>query len=193
MKRTSIRAAVPVFWLVLAFGASAQVRPSGESGEPVEARRLREALVLIEKSARPSGPMRQAEFSDNDLNVYIRHRLRESREDVLRDARVRLYEGNRIEGWFELDFSAHKIPAFIKPRMNLYFMGALFVHDGAIRFEFKDIFLEKERVPLMMLDMIVFAASQLGKTDATSISQWHRLPPGIRDIRTADGRFTLFY
>jgi hypothetical protein len=72
-------------------------------------------------------------------------------------------------------------------------MGALFVQDGAIRFEFKDIFLEKERVPLMMLDMIVFAASQMGKTDATSISQWHRLPPGIRDIRTADGRFTLFY
>jgi hypothetical protein len=45
----------------------------------------------------------------------------------------------------------------------------------------------------MMLDMIVFAASQLGKTDATSVSQWHRLPAGIRDIRTGDGRFILFY
>jgi hypothetical protein len=44
-----------------------------------------------------------------------------------------------------------------------------------------------------MLDMIVFVASQLGKTDAASVSQWHPLPPGIRDIRTAEGRFTLFY
>ena len=87
---------------------------------------------------------------------------------------VVLFDGRTLDGWDVLTCEA-------------------VVQDGAIRFEFKDIFLEKERVPLMLLDMIVFAASQLGKTDATSISQWHRLPPGIRDIRTADGRFTLFY
>jgi hypothetical protein len=190
MRRMSVWTAIPALMLALAGGVASQVRPAGEPGE---ARRIREALALIERSARPAGPMRQAEFSDNDLNVYIRHRLRQSREDILRDARVQIYAGNRIEGWFDLDFSAHKIPAFIKPRINLYFMGAIFVKDGSIRFEFKDIFLEKEKVPLLMLDMIVFAASQLGKTDATSVSQWHRLPPGIRDIRTADGRFTLYY
>ncbi len=189
MKRTF---AWPSLLLLLAVAGSL-VLGAQAIQEPIEARRIREALDRIEKAARPAGPLRQAEFSDNDLNVYIRHRLNQSREDVLRDARIRLYEGNRIEGWMELDFSAYKIPAFIKKRMNLYFMGSLFVRDGSIRFEFKDIFVEKERVPLMMLDMIVFIASQLGKTDATSVSQWHRLPPGIRDIRTAEGRFTLLY
>ena len=185
-----VRLALMAVLCALGSAASAQTRPPAE---PVEARRLRESLALIEKSARPAGDLRGVEFSDNDLNVYIRHRLKASREDILRDARVRLYAGNRIEGWMELDFSGHKIPAFIKSRMNLYFLGALFVREGRIRFEFKDIFLEKERVPLAMLDLIVFAASRLGKTDAVSVSQWHPLPPGIRDVRTADGRFTLLY
>ncbi len=190
MRRMSVFAA---FWVLVCGAALAWSMRVQSSGEPVEARRIREALARIEKSARPRGPLRREDFSDKDLNVYIRHRLRESREDVLRGARVRLYEGNRIEGWIELDFSAHKIPSFIKKQMNLYFLGALFVGDGHIRFEFKDIFLEKERVPLMMLDMIVFVASQMGKTDAKSISEWHPLPPGIRDIRTSDGRFSLYY
>ncbi len=190
MKRMSVRPYFPTLLLVLAGCISLRAQAVEE---PVEARRVRETLARIEKEARPAGPLRQAAFSDNDLNVYIRHRLRQSREDVLRNARIRLYESNRIEGWMELDFSGRKIPAFIKKRMNLYFMGSLFVRDGFIRFEFKDIFLEKERVPLMMLDMIIFIASQLGKTDAVSVSQWHPLPAGIRDIRTAEGRFTLFY
>jgi hypothetical protein len=190
MRRTSVWITLPILFPLLLAGVSLRAQ---SNKEPVEARLIREALVRIEKAARSSGPLRRAEFSDNDLNIYIRFRLRESREDVLRAARVRLYQGNRIEGWMELDFSAHKIPAFIKKQMNLYFMGALFVQDGRIRFEFKDIFLEKERVSLMLLDMIVFVASQLGKTDATSISQWHPLPAGIRDIQTSDGRFTLFY
>ena len=190
MKRTSVW---PFFTALLLALAECVCLWAQAEGEPVEARRVREALALIEKEARPAGPLRQAAFSDNELNVYIRHRLRQSREDILRSAHVRLYEGNRVEGWMELDFSGHKIPAFIKKRINLYFMGSLFVRDGFIRFEFKDIFLEKERVPLIMLDMIVFVASQLGKTDATSVSQWHPLPPGIRDIRTAEGRFTLLY
>lgn len=190
MRRTSAWTAFSALLLALLAGVSL---PAQSNTEPIEARLIREALVRIEKAARPSGPLRRAEFSDNDLNVYIRFRLHESREDVLRAARIQLYQGNRIEGWMELDFSAHKIPAFIKKQMNLYFMGALFVQDGRIRFEFKDIFLEKERVSLIMLDLIVFVASKLGKTDATSISQWHPLPPGIRDIQTADGRFTLLY
>ena len=190
MTRTSARPVVPALLWALVAVAAAQSRPAAE---PVEARRFREGLALIEKSARPTGDLRKLEFSDNDLNVYIRHRLQAAREDILRGARVRLYAGNRVEGWLELDFSGHQIPAFIRPRLNLYFLGALFVREGNVRFEFKDIFLEKERVPLMMLDLIVYAASRLGKTDATSVSQWHRLPAGIRDVRTADGRFTLWY
>jgi hypothetical protein len=173
-------------------GAAAAPRVQTEAA-PIEARRFQEALDRIGKASPVPGAPRRVEFSDNDLNVYIRHRIRQSKEDVLRDARVRLYKDNRIEGWFELDFSGRKIPAFIRKRMNLYFMGGIFVRDGFIRFEFKDIFLEKERVPLMMLDMIVFVASQLGKTDAKSVSEWHPLPPGIRDVRTSEGRFALFY
>jgi hypothetical protein len=77
--------------------------------------------------------------------------------------------------------------------MNLYFAGFIEVRDGAVRFGFEKLFLEKEPMPLMMLDMVVFAASQLGKTDAKGIDDWHEMPAGIRDVKTGPGRFTLWY
>jgi hypothetical protein len=157
-----------------------------------EALRLAAALERLEKAV-PSAGLRPLEFSEAELNAYIARRLEESREDVLRDLRLKLYPDNRIEGWLELDFTGHRIPPWIKKRMNLYFAGLIEVRDGAARFGFDKLFLEKEPMPVMMLDMIVFAASQLGKTDAKGINDWHDLPPGIRDVKTGPGRFTLWY
>lgn len=186
----------PAAVLFLAALALAVVRPA-DAGQakrvPDEARRIQEALDRIEKARPAAGALRRVEFTDNELNVYIRHRIVESKEDVLRDLRVKLDTGNRIEGWMDLDFSGHHIPSFIKQRMNLYFLGTMTVQDGFIRFDFKEVFIEKEAVPMVMLDAIVFVASKLGKTDAKSVSDWHALPAGIRDVRTGAGRFSLYY
>ncbi|MCX6561377.1 MAG: hypothetical protein NTZ26_12790 [Candidatus Aminicenantes bacterium] len=182
--------------IVLLFSAAC-LAASGFGQDPpavnkAEAHRLSAALARLEK-AEPSPSLRPMEFSESELNAYIARRLEESREDVLRDLRLKLYSDNRIEGWLELDFSGHRIPPWIKKRMNLYFAGSIEVRDGSVRFGFKKLFLEKEPMPLLMLDMIIFIASGLGKTDAKGIDDWHNLPLGIRDVKTGPGRFTLWY
>jgi hypothetical protein len=154
--------------------------------------RLAAIVERIEKAA-PSAKPRGYEFSEAELNAYAAYRLENAEEDVLRDLRLKLYPGNKIEGWMVLDFAGHRIPAWIKERMNLYFEGTLEVEPGRARFSFTQLFLEKEPMPLMMLDMIVFIASQLGKTDARGVEDWHDLPAAVKDIRTGQGRFTVWY
>lgn len=173
----------------LASGALGQTPPPVNKAE---APRLASALDRIGKAA-PAAALRPAEFNESELNAYIAARLEESRDDVLRDLRLKLYPGNRVEGWLELDFSRYKTPAWLKKRLNMYFSGSLEVRDRRVRFGFEKLFLEKEPVPLMMLDMIIFVASQLGKTDAKGIESWHDLPAGIRNVSTGTGRFTIWY
>jgi len=194
MKRIMSRRFVVSILAVAALGGSAlpAAVPAQKRTIPAEARRVEEALERIEK-ARPAVALRRLEFTDNDLNVYIRYRLQDSKEDVLRDLRVKVEAGNRIEGWMDLDFGRYRIPAFIKKRMNLYFLGVMIIQNSHVRFEFEEVFLEKERVPVMLLDAIVFVASQLGKTDAKGVTDWHPLPSGIKDVRTSAGRFALYY
>jgi hypothetical protein len=175
--------------VALAVGAFGQTPPPVNKAE---APRLASALERIGKAA-PAAALRPVELGESELNAYIAARLEESREDVLRDLRLRLYPGNRVEGWLELDFSRHKTPGWMKKRMNMYFSGSLEVRDNRVRFGFEKLFLEKEPMPLMMLDMIIFVASQLGKTDAKGIDSWHDLPQGVRDVSTESGRFTLWY
>jgi hypothetical protein len=173
----------------LAVGAFGQTPPVVDKAE---APRLTSALDRIGKAA-PAPSLRPVAFSESELNAYIAARLEDSREDVLRELRLRLFPDNRVEGWLELDFSRHKTPAWMKKRMNMYFAGSLEVRDSKVRFGFEKLFLEKEPMPLMMLDMIIFVASQLGKTDAQGIRSWLDLPAGVRDVSTETGRFTLWY
>ncbi|MDD8026468.1 MAG: hypothetical protein PHI34_08130 [Acidobacteriota bacterium] len=182
---------------ILLLLAAAWLAPAGSGQTPpavdrTMAPRLAAAVERIEK-APPSDKPRPLEFSETELNAYIAFRLEESKEDVLRDLRLKLYPENRIEGWLVLDFSGHRIPSWIKERMNLYFEGTLEIEAGQARFGFNQLFLEKEPMPLMMLDMIILIASQLGKTDAKGIEDWHDLPAGVRDVRTSQGRFTVWY
>jgi len=184
------RAAVLIFCLATAAAAAVQ---SLSPLSPADGRRMESALERMAKSGPRSGPLQRLDFTENELNAYIALRIARSKEDILRDLRFKVYEENRLEGWMDLDFSAHRIPSWIKKRMSLYFEGTVTVRDGRARFDFRKIFLEKEAVPVMLLDMIIFVASELGKTDAKGVTDWHDLPYGIKDILTSKGRFALLY
>lgn len=156
--------------------------------------KIQSALDRVGKAGPPppSG-LRSLDFSEDDLNAYIAFRIAAAKEDILRVLRIKIYESSRIEGWMELDFGRHRIPSWVKKRMSLYFDGGITVRDGRVRFDFKSLFVGKEPMPIMLLDMIIFIASELGKTDAKGVNDWHSLPDGIRDIRTSAGRFALYY
>lgn len=154
--------------------------------------RLAAVVERIEKAPAAADPQPH-EFSEAELNGYLAWRLEKSGEDLLRDVRLRLYPGNRVEGWIELDFRGRSIPAWIKERINLYFEATLEVQPGRARFAFHKLFLEKEPMPMMMLDMIIFLASQMGKTDARGVDDWQSLPASVRDIRTGPARLTIWF
>ncbi len=154
---------------------------------------MESALQRLARSAPRTGSLQRLDFTENELNAYIALRIAQSKEDILRHLRFKVYDENRLEGWMDLDFSAHRIPSWIKKRISLYFDGTVTIREGRARFDFRKIFLEKEAVPVMLLDMIIFVASELGKTDAKGVNDWHDLPYGIKDIRTSRGGFALLY
>lgn len=184
-----IAAFVPVLAAVAAAFSAGQTPPQADKAL---APRLAAVIERIEKSPVAAQP-RPHEFSEAELNGYLAWRLETSKEDLLRDVRLRLYPDNRVEGWIELDFRGREIPAWIKERINLYFEATLEVQPGRARFAFHKLFLEKEPMPMMMLDMIIFLASQMGKTDAQGVNDWQTLPAAVRDIRTGPARLTVWF
>jgi hypothetical protein len=182
--------------LPLAFSAvAAASHIAGQTPPTVDkslAPRLAAAVERIEKAPVSAKP-RPHEFSEAELNAYLAWRLEQSKEDLLRDVRLKLYPDNRVEGWIDLDFRGRDIPPWIKERINLYFEGTLEVQPGQARFAFHKLFLEKEPMPMMMLDMIIYLASQMGKTDAQGVEDWQTLPAAVQDIRTGQARLTVWY
>jgi len=160
-----------------------------------EAKRVVEALDRIykESPARAGAPLAKMDFSESELNSYIAYRIATDKEEVMKELRLKLFERNRIEGKIFIDLSGQKLPFQLKPQMNLYFEGNFEVQNGHIRLDFRKLFLEQQQVPLMLLDMIIYVAAKLGKTDPTSINDWYELPFGIKDMRTSLGRVTIYY
>jgi hypothetical protein len=149
--------------------------------------------IQAESLAAPSRSLRRSDFTESDFNAYIAYRLDEEKEDVLKELRLKLLGENRVEGMALVDLSRQKIPAFIKPRMSLYFEGHLVVQGGKARFDFRKLFLEGQEIPLLVLDALIDIAVRLGKSDAGDILKWVDLPYGIKNLRTRAGGVSLYY
>jgi len=177
------------------------VLPVSWGGQTLPAAARREALKVIrfldgvgaESLMKKSGSPRHMVFTESELNSYIAFRIETEKEEVMKELRLKLFERNRIEGKVFVDLRDQKLPSFLKPQMNLYFEGVFVTQDGKVRLDFQKLFLESQPVPVMILDVIVFVASKLGKSDAGSINDWYALPAGIKDIRTRPGRISIYY
>jgi hypothetical protein len=181
--------------IVVAVAVLAIIAPAVPEDALQEAKRVVQALDRIHKEslARAGAPHEKMDFTESELNSYIAYRIASEKEEVMKELRLKLFEQNRIEGKIFIDLSGQKLPLMLKPQMNLYFEGNLEVQNGSIRLDFKKLFLEERQVPLMLLDMIIYVAAKLGKTDPTSINDWYELPFGIKDMRTSPGRVTIYY
>jgi hypothetical protein len=183
--------------LLAALALSARLAPGGE----IQAAARKQALKVLkaldsiqaESLSSKSPALRRSDFSEEEFNAYVAYRIDEEKEDVLKDLRLKLFGGNRVEGMAIIDLRRQNLPSFIKPRMNLYFEGVLVIQDGKGRFDFRKLFLEGQEVPLIVLDMIIDIAARMGKSDAASIRAWVDLPYGIKDLKTREGGISLFY
>jgi hypothetical protein len=160
-----------------------------------DAERVLRALDQIEadRLTRKGGGLKRADFSESELNAYIAHRIAAEPNGVLKVLALKLLAENKVEGMARLDLSGARLPFGLKPRMNLYFAGKVLSQDGAVHLEFESLFLEDRSVPLMLLDLIILAAAAIGKSDASSINDWYELPYGIKEVKTASRRVSLYY
>jgi hypothetical protein len=148
-----------------------------------------EADGLMKKTAAPG----RMDFTESEFNAYIAYRIEAEKEPIMKELRLKLFDQNRIEGKIFIDLRGQKLPAVLKPQMNLYFEGVFITKNRQVRLDFRKLFLDGQRIPNLVLDMIIYVASKLGKTDAGGVNDWYDLPLGVRDLRTTAGRISILY
>ena len=160
-----------------------------------EALKVIQAIEIVETENLRlwEGPLRQVIISESELNSYIAYRIDVEREDVMKELRLKLLDKNKIEGKIGIDLRGQNLPQFIRPEMNLYFAADLQTKIGLARLNVNELFIEKEPVQPMILDIIIAITARMGKMEPSSINDWYELPYGIKDIRTEKGKAIFYY
>jgi hypothetical protein len=181
----------------LAIVPAGSSRPSTELKPDVraDAQKVLQAIERIrsESGAAPSVRLRSAVLSERELNAYIAYRVETEKEDILKDLRLKLFAGNRIEGLAVIDLRGRKLPAFIKPMMNITFAGVVESQPGKVRVRFESLYLEQQRIQTAFLDLVFSVVSQLEGTDPVRLNDWYELPYGIIGLETQQGRLVASY
>jgi hypothetical protein len=183
--------------------AALAIVPAGSSSPPTElkpevradAQKVLQAIERIraDSGAAPSVRLRSAVVSERELNAYIAYRVETEKEDILKDLQLKLFAGNRIEGLAVIDLRGRKLPAFIKPMMNITFAGVVESQPGKARVRFESLYLEQQRIQTAFLDLIFSVVSQLEGTDPVRFDDWYELPYGIIGLETQQGRLVASY
>jgi len=139
------------------------------------------------------GKLRFITLTESELNAYIAFRIEKEEEELMKELRLKLFEGNKIEGKIHIDLRGQELPRFIRPEMNLYFAADLQVSKGEAKFNIRQLFLEGQPIQPYLLDLIIAISAKLSKTEASSINDWYELPYGIRDIKTHKGKAVFYY
>lgn len=179
-------------FLLFAFFTST-VLQAADSRE--EARRVLNAIdKIMAESLRPDKKkLRHIVITERELNSYIAYRIETEKEEIMRELRLKLLDGNKLEGKIFIDLQGKDVPRFIRPQMNFYFSANLQTEKGRVKVNMKELFLEGESIQPVLLDLVIFIAAKLDNAQASSINDWYDLPFGIQDIKTKRGHAVFFY
>lgn len=178
------------------------IAPAGSSCPPPEltpeartdAMKVLQAIERIRtESAVPSARPRSVAVSERELNAYIAYRIETEKEDIMKDLRLKLLSGNRIEGLAVIDLRDHKLPPFIKPMMNITFAGVVETQPGKARVRFDSLYLEQQQIQTALLDLILSTVAELEGTEPVRLDDWYELPYGIAGLETRQGRLVAAY
>jgi hypothetical protein len=186
--------------LIAVLGAPLQAGPSSSRPQLTpearsDALRVLQIIETIraESGVTPPARPRSVEVSERELNAYIAYRLETEKQDILKDLRLKLFPGNRIEGLAVIDLRDRKLPAFIKPMMNITFAGVVESQPGKARIRFESLYLEQQRIQTALLDMVVATIAELDGTEPVRLDDWYELPYGIAGLETGQGRLIAAY
>jgi hypothetical protein len=183
--------------------AALAIVPAGSSSSRSEltpelradAQKVLQAIERIRAAsgAEPSGRPRSVVVSERELNAYIIYRIETEKEDILKDLRLKLFAGNRIEGLAVIDLRDRKLPAFIKPMMNITFAGVVESQPGKARVRIESLYLEQQRIQTALLDLVISTVSELEGTEPVRLDDWYELPYGIIGLETRQGSLVAAY
>jgi len=164
------------------------------AGARVEAQRVLRLIDRIEQSpAAPGAALRAAVVSESELNSYIAYRIEAEKEQVLKHLQLKLLDGNKFEGRMLVDLSGRDFSAAFRPRMNFFFSGRLRVEEKKAKVDIDNLFLEKQRVQPLLLDLLMYFSAKLDNAEATSLGDWYELPFGIKNLKISKGALTALY
>jgi hypothetical protein len=170
-----------------------QESPDYSPEEALKVIQLIEKIQLEQLENGSSEKLRSVEVTESEFNSYVAYRIDVEKEEVLKELRVKFFEGNRIEGKIVVDLRKQKLPKFLKPQMTFFLGGQLEVKDSSARLNLKDLFLGSQRIQPDVLDMVIFLGSKITGEEAFSMSDWWVLPYGIKDVRTQKGEARFYY
>jgi hypothetical protein len=161
-------------------------------------KQAQKVLRLIDKveaeSRQPwSGPLREIEVSEIELNAYIAYRIETEHEEIMKELRLKIFPENKVEGRIHIDLRGQKIPSFIRPEMDVYFAADLLVAGRSVKVDMKRLFVGDQPIQPYILDLVIAISAALDKTEATSINDWYELPYGIKGIKTLKGKAVFYY
>ena len=161
----------------------------------------RDALKIIralesieaESAAKTARSPRRMDFTEDEFNAYIAYRIEAEKSDVMKELRLKLFDRNRVEGMVVVDLRGQNLPSFLKPQMTFYFEGVVTTDQGRAKLDFQKLFLEGQSIPVALLDLVIYLAAKLSKSEPSSINDWYELPLGIKELRTDAGRVSVIY
>jgi len=166
----------------------------------LDARTLAEALRVmrlidgIEQSPSAAGAApRKAVISESELNSYIAYRIETEKEQILKELQLKLLDDNHFEGRMLIDLRGQNYPSGLRPLMNLFFSGQIRIGESKAKIDINSLFLEKQRVQPLLLDLLIYFSAKLDNAEATSLGDWYELPFGLRDLKISKGSLTALY
>lgn len=182
-------AALFLFFLIPARGGELSVGTKREALKVIQALQKIEA----ESESRRSKPARKIDFSESEFNSYIAYRIEAEKEKIMKELKLKLFEGNRVEGMVAIDLRGQNLPSFLKPEMSLYFEGILITENGWARVDFKKLFIDAQQLPVTVLDLIILAAAKASDDEAGKTNDWYLMPRGIRELKTGLKTISVFH
>ena len=133
------------------------------------------------------------EVTESEFNSYIAYRIETESEEVMKKLKFKFLGDDTLEGMIYFDLREQNLPKLLRPEMTFYFRGVLESKDGAVRLNLKELYLERQKIQPLLIDLVFSIAAKINETEAGSINDWYEIPYGIKYIKVHGGRAQFFY
>ncbi len=197
-KRSRLKVLILLFCFCFFNSCPGQAATGSADGQATQNRpdELDEVLGLVNFLEEAAGFWREkghyqnrvAEFSQEQVAVFFRHLLSEG-NPALKELRLKLIPGNRVEGWVILDLSSEGLGG----NHNLYLEGKLEQAGRRVRLKLSSLFLETQRIQPEIVNALIELVARARGLEARHLNDWYDLPEGIARVETGVGSLRIYY